>query len=226
MPEQAPPPQNRKKRKNALKPLYSGFGEMLFTHFGLSGPLILSASAYLPETGQPCELHLDCKPAMTRDEIVSRLEREFSAAPFKHLETALRSFFPARLAQEMAVLSGISPDRMVRSITAAEREKLADLIKCVVIPIRGTRGFPEAIVTRGGIDVRQINPSTMEVRDIRGLYVAGEVLDVDALTGGFNLQIAWSTAYMAGQMAGQTAGQLAARPGGAPLERVRYVDHS
>lgn len=198
-------PDQKKKRKN--KPVYEGFGEMLFTHFGISGPLILSASAYADFEQNPSGflLHLDLKPAMTEQELTARLEREFSLAPFREMAGALRPLFPGKLTDVITRLMeencGIRADRTARSINAKEMAAIAALIKDVTMTVTGTRGFAEAVVTKGGIAVKEINPSTMEAKSISGLYFAGEVIDVDALTGGFNLQIAWSTGHLAGESA-------------------------
>lgn len=198
-----------KKGKKSKKPVYEGFGEMLFTHFGVSGPLILSASSYC--NFQECgayRMQLDLKPALTQEQLMQRIVREIEAGPLRHFETLLRTLFPARLAEVMAVLSeqacGIRGDRIVRTLNEQEIRRFADFVKAVPLTLTGTRGYAEAVVTRGGVSVKEINPSTMESRKIPGLYFAGETLDVNALTGGFNLQIAWSTGMLAGRSAGRT----------------------
>ena len=195
------------KKEGKKKPVYEGFGELLFTHFGISGPLVLSASAYCDfakdKDGYTCSL--DLKPALSMEQLQNRLLREFEAAPHKELANALRPLFPERLAGMMARLyakkSGTPQDRRANSFHAKEIEDLAGLMKGVPMRVIRTRGFNEAIITRGGVGVRQIDPSTMECKSVKGLYFAGEVLDVDALTGGFNLQIAWSTGHLAGESA-------------------------
>ncbi len=189
---------NKKKKKE--KPVYEAFGELLFTHFGLSGPVILTASCYCDFDRYPqgFRLFMDLKPALSQEQLVDRIRREFSEAPNRHLPGAVRPLFPARLAEAVTELSGLGTDRRAAAFTQAEIEGLASLIKKIPVTITGTRGFTEAIITRGGISVKEFNPSTMECRTIRGLFAAGEVLDVDAHTGGFNLQIAWSTGYLAG----------------------------
>lgn len=189
------------KKKN--KPVYEAFGEMLFTHFGLSGPIILTASCYCDFAENPYgfRLLLDLKPALTQEQLENRLAREFAAAPDRHLPGAVRPLFPARLAEAVTELSGLETGRRAASFSGQEISKLAALIKNIPVTITGTRGYNEAIITRGGISVKEINPSTMEFRRIKGLYAAGEVLDVDAETGGFNLQIAWSTGRLAGMSA-------------------------
>ena len=176
---------------------------MLFTHFGLSGPIILTASCYCDFAENPYgfRLLLDLKPALTQEQLENRLAREFAAAPDRHLPGAVRPLFPARLAEAVTELSGLETGRRAASFSVQEISKLAALIKNIPVTITGTRGYNEAIITRGGISVKEINPSTMEFRRIKGLYAAGEVLDVDAETGGFNLQIAWSTGRLAGMSA-------------------------
>lgn len=195
-----------KKRRRGEKPVYEGFGEMLFTHFGVSGPLILSASSYCDfDRCRQFRLLLDLKPALSSEQLVLRIRREIEAGPLRHFETQLRSLFPARLAEVMAQLSssvcGIAPERIARSLNEQEIRRFADFAKAVPLTLTGTRGYAEAVVTRGGVSVKEINPSTMESRKIPGLYFAGETLDVNALTGGFNLQIAWSTGMLAGTSA-------------------------
>ena len=203
----APDTRGRRSGRKKSGPIYEGFGEMLFTHFGVSGPLILSASCHTDFMRHPegYQLHLDLKPAMTQEEVEQRLRREFDAAPGKELRNVLRALLPQRLAEVMADLAaqqaGKDPSAPVRTWNEKEIRSLAGFLKDVTMHLTGTRGFGEAIITRGGVDVRQINPSTMETKNIRGLYWAGEVLDVDAYTGGFNLQIAWSTGHLAGESA-------------------------
>ena len=203
----ADPGSGRKKAKSGKKnrPVYEAFGEMLFTHFGLSGPIILTASCYCDFSANPYgfRLSLDLKPALTQQQLEERIAREFTAAPDRHLPGAVRPLFPARLAEAVTELSGLDTHRRAASFSGQEISRLAALIKSIPITVTGTRGYNEAIITRGGISVKELNPSTMEFRKIRGLYAAGEVLDVDAETGGFNLQIAWSTGRLAGMSAAQ-----------------------
>ena len=198
----------KKKGKSGKKnrPVYEAFGEMLFTHFGLSGPIILTASCYCDFSANPYgfRLCLDLKPALTQLQLEERIAREFAAAPDRHLPGAVRPLFPARLAEAVTELSGLETHRRAGSFSGQEISRLAELIKNIPITVTGTRGYNEAIITRGGISVKELNPSTMEFRKISGLYAAGEVLDVDAETGGFNLQIAWSTGRLAGMNASQT----------------------
>ncbi len=186
--------------KKDKKKIYEGFGEMLFTHFGVSGPLILSASSYYVKKfyGAPVQLFIDLKPALTMQQLDSRLLRDFEENKNRQFKNALGGLFPARLIPVMIRLSDISPEKKVHEITAKEREDFAGCIKHLPLTVTGVRDFSEAIITQGGIQVKEVDPSTMESRLVRGLYFSGEVLDVDALTGGFNLQIAWSTGYLAG----------------------------
>jgi predicted Rossmann fold flavoprotein len=167
----------------------------------MSGPIILTASCYCDFLKYPggFRLFLNLKPALSREQLEERLRREFLQAPDRHLPGAVRPLFPARLAEVITELSGLETHRRAASFTEPEIKKLAALIQEVPVTVTGTRGYREAIITRGGISVKEINPSTMESRRIAGLYAAGEVLDVDAQTGGFNLQIAWSTGRLAGQ---------------------------
>lgn len=182
------------------KKVYEEFGEMLFTHFGVSGPLILSASSvandYLGK--QELRLEIDFKPALSREQLDQRLQRDFSENINKAFKNAISGLLPSKLIPVVIGLSKIEEDRKVHSITKEERLNLVELLKAFPCTVVGYRGYEEAIITRGGINVKEINPSTMESKLVKNLYFAGEVLDVDALTGGFNLQIAWSTGYVAG----------------------------
>ncbi len=191
------------------KKIYEGFGEMLFTHFGVSGPLILSASSYYAKKyyGMQVKLSIDLKPALTPEQLDQRILRDFEENRNRQFKNALDHLLPARMTGIIVTLSGIDPARKVNEITRTERSRLAACIKNLTLTVTGTRGFSEAIVTQGGVNVKEVNPSTMESKLVRGLYFAGEVLDVDGLTGGFNLQIAWSTGYLAGICAAQEAGQ-------------------
>lgn len=181
------------------KEIYRGFGEMLFTHFGVSGPLILSASSFYK--GNDCRLFLNLKPALDLEQLDKRLLRDFEANKNRDFKNALDGLFPARLIPVMIALSGIDPEKKVHEITRQERRLFAGLIRHVPLTVTGTRDFKEAIITRGGVKVQEVRPQTMESKLVKGLYFAGEMLDVDALTGGFNLQIAWSTGYLAGESA-------------------------
>lgn len=183
--------------KNGKKVLYDGFGEMMFTHFGITGPLVLSASSYLKNVNG-VQAYLDLKPALTLEQLDKRVLREFEENKNKQFKNSINSLFPAKLVPVMLTLSGINPDKKVNEISKEERKFFVELIKELPMTITGTRDFKEAIITRGGVSVKDINPSTMESKIIKDLYFAGEVLDVDGLTGGFNLQIAWSTGALAG----------------------------
>lgn len=182
------------------KKIFEGFGEMLFTHFGVSGPLILSASSYYVKKyiGQPVTLRIDLKPALTKEQLDKRILRDFEENRNKQFKNSLDALIPTKMIPVIIRLSGISPEKKVNEITREERGVLVGLLKNLTMQITGTRDFKEAIITQGGVHVKEINPSTMESKLVKGLYFAGEILDVDALTGGFNLQVAWSTGYLAG----------------------------
>ena len=183
------------KKKNKDKLLYQEQGEMLFTHFGISGPLVLSASAYAGKAnGEPIWVEIDLKPALTMEQLDARILRDFDAAKNKQVRNALDDLLPKKLIPVMIELAQIDPFKQVNAVTKEERERLTACLKKLTLHVVGTRGYEEAIITRGGVSVKEINPKTMEAKRIPGLYFIGEVLDVDALTGGFNLQIAWSTA--------------------------------
>lgn len=186
--------------KSEKKKLYEGFGEMLFTHFGVSGPLVLSASSYYAQKsyGMPAKLMIDLKPARTRQQLAQRLIRDFDENKNRQFKNALGGLLPSKLIPVMIRLSGIAPETKVNEITKEARGRLVECMKNLTLTVTGTRDFKEAVITQGGIHVKEINPSTMESRLVKGLYFAGEVLDLDAVTGGFNLQIAWSTGYLAG----------------------------
>lgn len=189
---------------NGKKELYEGFGEMLFTHFGVSGPLVLSASSfYGKRKSDEVQLFIDLKPALTEEQLDKRILRDFDESKNKQFKNALGGLFPTKLIPVMIQLSGIHPDKKVNEITKEERKTFLQMIKNLPLTVTGTRSFAEAIITQGGVSVKDINPSTMESKLIKGLYFAGEVLDLDAMTGGFNLQIAWSTGHLAGESVGQ-----------------------
>lgn len=187
------------------KEVFSGFGEMLFTHFGVSGPLILSASAVAGPLLKKKELMLfiDLKPALSEEQLDRRILRDFAEAKNKDLRNVLTSLFPSRLISEVLFQAELSPDRKVRDITKEERNRLVQTTKALSFTLNGLRGFSEAIVTKGGVNVKDADPSSMQSRKVAGLYFAGELLDLDAMTGGFNLQIAWSTGYLAGRSAAE-----------------------
>ncbi len=190
------------------KEVYRGFGELLFTHFGISGPLVLSAAShYDAQKAQRTAAVLNLKPALSEEQLDARLLREFEEKKNRQFQNALDGWFPARLLPVMIALSGIDPHRQVNAVTRQERRRFLDLIRHLPLTVTRTRGFSEAVITRGGVSVKEVNPSTLESRRVKGLYFAGEILDVDALTGGFNLQIAWSTGRLAGESAaGQETG--------------------
>ena len=185
--------------KKGKKKLYEEFGEMLFTHFGVSGPLILSGSAHCGKLKdfQDVTLTIDLKPALTSDQVDDRLLRIFEQNKNKQFRNSLTGLLPNKMIPVIVELSGIDPYKQINLVSREERTRLGYLLKHLEIHIRGLRGFNEAIVTGGGIKVKEINPKSMESKIIKNLYFAGEVMDVDALTGGFNLQIAWSTAWLA-----------------------------
>ena len=186
------------------KKLYEEFGEMLFTHYGVTGPVILSASSVVGKTLRKKELtlHIDLKPALSEEQLDKRILREFDANHNKQYKNSIDSLFPAKLKPVMIELSEIEPEKKVNEITKEERQRLVHLIKNFTMTLTGLRGYNEAIITKGGVSVKEIDPGTMESKKMKGLYFAGEVLDLDAVTGGYNLQIAWSTGYLAGINAG------------------------
>ncbi len=186
------------------KLLYEEFGELLFTHFGVSGPVILSASAAIkPATAaQELSLLIDLKPALTQEQLDKRILRDFEGIKNKQFKNALEGLLPSKMIPVVTRLCGILPEKKVNEITKEERRGLLALIKAFPVTLCGVRGFNEAIITKGGVKVNEVNPKTMESKRIKNLYFCGEVLDVDAMTGGFNLQIAWSTGYLAGISAG------------------------
>lgn len=182
------------------KELYEEFGEMLFTHYGVSGPVLLSASSYVAEAlkKEPLTLSIDLKPALSEEQLDARILRDFEEIKNKQYKNALVHLLPSKLMPVIVSRSQISPDKQVNEITREERHRIIDQMKDFRLTLTGLRDYKEAIITQGGISVREINPSTMESRKVSGLYFAGEVLDLDGVTGGFNLQIAWSTGYLAG----------------------------
>ena len=192
------------------KTLYDEMGEMLFTHFGVSGPLVLTASTLLPVSGAGTQfdlsdicLHIDLKPALSEKQLDERILREIAAAGNRQVKTVLHRLYPTKMVPVMVRLCGIDPETKCNSLTREQRTILTDMTKDLVLHVTGTGGFAEAIITRGGVDVRQIRPDTMESKLVSGLFFAGEVLDLDAVTGGFNLQIAWSCGAAAGRGAGR-----------------------
>lgn len=191
--------------KEGKKVLYSEFGEMLFTHFGVSGPIILSGASVINQrlAKNEIQLFIDLKPALTEEQLQNRLTRDFEENRQKQFKNACGGLFPARLIPVMIALSGIDPDKKACEISKEEKRNFARCIKALPLTITGTGGYEEAIVTKGGVSVKEINPSTMESKLVSGLYFAGELIDVDAFTGGYNLQIAWSTGRLAGESAAE-----------------------
>lgn len=181
------------------KVLYSEFGEMMFTHFGITGPLVLTASANLGNVvrKQSLQGYIDLKPALTEEQLDARLLREFEEGNTKQFKNVIGHLYPSKMVPVMIEMSGIRLEKKVNEITREERKKLLEITKHFPFTVTGLRDFKEAIITKGGVDVKNINPKTMESKLVKGLYFIGEVLDVDGLTGGFNLQVAWSTAYAA-----------------------------
>ena len=185
------------------KKLYEDFGEMLFTHFGVSGPMILSASAsikpaYFKDFTRDLTLKIDLKPALDKEQLDKRILKDFEDAKNKQYKNSIQKLLPSKMIPIIIELSGIDPDKKVNEITKEERMNLVNLLKGLPMTIIGLRGWNEAIITKGGVSVKHVNPSTMESKLVNGLYFAGELLDLDAMTGGYNLQIAWSTGYLAG----------------------------
>ncbi len=187
--------------KDKLK--YKEMGEMLFTHFGISGPLVLTASSILASSDEKdIKVLIDLKPALSDDEFDARLIRELKEGNKKDLKNILGNLYPIKLGLKICELAEVDIYKKCNEITKEERKRLLDLTKRLPLTIKGTRDFDEAIITHGGISVKDINPKTMESKVIKGLFFAGEVIDVDAFTGGFNLQIAFSTGYLAGMNSG------------------------
>ena len=194
--------------KNKNKVIYEDFGEMLFTHFGVSGPTILSSSAHLVRhkniqqlfNENKISLKIDFKPALSEEKLNDRILRDFNEEKNKMFRNSLDKLLPQKLIPIIIKISGIEPNKKVNEITKIERKNLVKLLRNFEITIKGFRTIDEAIITSGGIKIKEINPKTMESKIIKGLYFAGEIIDVDAYTGGFNLQIAYSTGYTAGKI--------------------------
>jgi len=181
------------------KEIFSDFGEMLFTHFGLSGPVILSGSSHITDKiDKNIKLFIDLKPSLSEEALDNRILKDFAEFINKDFRNSLNNLLPKSMIPIIIERSKINPFKKVNEISKEERKNLVDAIKNFSYTITGTRGFMEAIITKGGVSVKDINPSTMESKIVKDLYFAGEVLDLDALTGGYNLQIAWSTGYLAG----------------------------
>lgn len=182
------------------KNVWQGFGEMLFTHFGISGPLVLSASSFYNKCKDKDDVTvmIDLKPALTAEQLDKRILREFEQNLNKQLKNVIGSLYPSKLTPVMIDLSGIGGEKKIHEITRQERDRLTAVTKGLKMHVSGLRDYTEAIITQGGIKVKEVNPSTMESKLVKGLYFAGELLDLDAVTGGFNLQISWSTGHLAG----------------------------
>ena len=189
------------------KTLWSELGEMLFTHFGISGPLALEASCHLPDPAGNASLSIDLKPGLTREQLHARLCRDFSEAGKKQLKSVLPGLLPASLAEIFPGLCGVSASLPCSQVTAAQRETLLAALKGLPLTVKAPRPVDEAVVTRGGVSVKEIEPGTMRSKLVPNLFFAGEMIDVDAHTGGFNLQIAWSTGALAGASVLQELGE-------------------
>ncbi|MCM1544841.1 MAG: NAD(P)/FAD-dependent oxidoreductase [Ruminococcus sp.] len=183
------------------KEVYSDFGEMIFTHFGVSGPVILSASAHMKEMKErKYEVHIDLKPGLTYEQLDARVQRDFLENSNRNFINALDKLLPKKIVPVIVKLTGIKPSTKVNQVTKQMRAKLVNVLKNVKVTVLGFRPIEEAIVTSGGVNVKEIDPKTMQSKLVKGLYFAGEVIDVDAYTGGFNLQIAFSTGHLAGEL--------------------------
>ena len=189
------------------KKIGAEFGEMLFTHFGVSGPIILSLSKCVAEAiaagAQDIELHIDLKPALDKDKLDARLQRDFVQYSRKQMANGMKDLLPQRLIAPVLDEAFIDEEKFVNQLSRAERQRIVDVLKAFVVPITGTRPLAEAIVTAGGVSLKEIDPKTMESKLIKGLFIAGEVMDIDGYTGGYNLQAAFSTGYAAGTFAAQ-----------------------
>ena len=189
------------------KKIGAEFGEMLFTHFGVSGPIILSLSKCVAEAiaagAQDIELHIDLKPALDKDKLDARLQRDFVQYSRKQMANGMKDLLPQRLIAPVLDEAFIDEEKFVNQLSRAERQRIVDVLKAFVVPITGTRPLAEAIVTAGGVSLKEIDPKTMESKLVKGLFVAGEVMDIDGYTGGYNLQAAFSTGYAAGTFAAQ-----------------------
>ena len=184
---------------NNNKTVYKDFGELLFTHFGLSGPTVLSASSHLSDFTRGYTAHIDLKPALSEEQLDLRIRRDFSENINKAVQNSLSALLPRKLIPVALDRWGIEPLKKCNSVTREERRALLNILKDFTVDITGTRPIDEAIVTSGGVKTSEINPKTMESKLVKGLYFAGEVIDVDAYTGGFNLTIAWATGRLAGE---------------------------
>lgn len=185
-------------QKNTETILYQDQGELMFTHFGLTGPLVLSAASSIPRTAdyRRLQIRLDLKPGLTEEKLDARLLRDFAEASNKNIKNGLHQLLPSRLLPVVLAKAQIAEEQVIHSVTKQQRQRLVSVLKHFPISITGTAGFDQAIITRGGVSTNQINPHTMESTLIQGLYFVGEVIDIDSLTGGFNLQLAFSTANL------------------------------
>ena len=189
-------------RRENGKVVYEDFGELMFTHFGVTGPTVLSASAHLSDIRQGVyEMRIDLKPALDEKKLDARVLSDFGKYRNRDFANALCDLLPQKMIPAFVRMCGVAGDKKINAVTREERERVVETLKCFRVPLDGFRPIEEAIVTRGGVSVRELSPKTMEAKSVRGLYFAGEVIDVDAYTGGFNLQIAFSTGYAAGKSA-------------------------
>lgn len=191
------------KKPKKPKPVYEELGEMLFTHFGVSGPLVLSASSHIADAPEGARLEIDLKPGLTPEQLDARLLRDFEKYKHKQVNNAMVELLPSRLIDTVLELAKVDSTRTIDELTREERSAIAETLKCMVLTVKRARPIEEAIVTRGGVSIKEIDPRTMESKLLNGLFFAGEVIDADACTGGFNLQIAWSTGYVAGSSAAE-----------------------
>lgn len=190
--------------RSGKKTVFNEQGEMLFTHFGISGPLVIKSSAYIHRyLDKKLSMYIDLKPALDREALDQRIVRDFKKNINKEFKNSLGELLPVKLIPVIIEMTAIDPYKQVNSVTREERERLVDTIKHMELTFDGLRGLDEAIITKGGINTKEINPATMESKLVRRLYFAGEIIDVDALTGGFNLQVAWSTGRLAGMCAAE-----------------------
>ena len=190
--------------RSGKKTVFNEQGEMLFTHFGISGPLVIKSSAYIHRyLDKELSMYIDLKPALDREALDQRIVRDFKKNINKEFKNSLGELLPVKLIPVIIEMTAIDPYKQVNSVTREERERLVDTIKHMELTFDGLRGLDEAIITKGGINTKEINPATMESKLVRRLYFAGEIIDVDALTGGFNLQVAWSTGRLAGMCAAE-----------------------
>lgn len=184
------------------KTVFNEFGEMLFTHFGISGPIVLSCSRFI-NNSEKFKISINLKPALTKEELDKRIQKDFAKFINKDFKNSLDELLPSKLIPIIIRLSEIPENKKVNSITKEERRKLTDILQSLELRVKGLRPIAEAIVTSGGVDVKEVDPSTMKSKKINNLYFVGELLDVDAYTGGYNIQIAFSTGYIAGTMVGE-----------------------